>query len=105
MSIIHGTYKHGRVELDSPVDWPEGVRVEILSAAGTNGREDDDEDFGMDERDWPTTKEGIEALIARMDACEPVQYSEEDLARIEAAQKWIDDFTRAAVARDMGLQT
>ena len=103
MSIVHGTYKSGHIELDSPVDWPEGARVEILSAFGTNGRED--EDFGMDERDWPTTKEGIEALIARMDAREPVQYSADDLKRIEEAHQWFGDYTRAAVAKDMGLES
>ena len=101
MSIVHGTYKSGHIELDSPVDWPEGAKVEILPFQVDERHED----YGMNERNWPTTKEGIEALIAHMDACEPVQYSPEDLARIEAAQKWIDDFTRAAVARDMGLQT
>lgn len=103
MSIIHGTYKSGHVELDSPVDWPEGARVEILPSSPTNECEDD-EDYGMDEQDWPTTKEGIEELIARMDAREPVEYSAEDLERIEAAHKWFGDYTRAAVARDMGLE-
>lgn len=103
MSIIHGTYKHGHVELDSPVDWPEGVRVDILSPSPIDKCEYD-VDYGMDERDWPTTKEGIEELIARMEAREPVEYSAEDLERIEAAHKWFGDYTRAAVARDMGLE-
>lgn len=103
MSIIHGTYKCGHVELDSPVDWPEGARVDILPPSSTIER-DNDEEYGMDERDWPTTKKGIEELIGRMDAREPVEYSAEDLERIAAAHKWFGDYTRAAVARDMGLE-
>ncbi|MBC7855663.1 MAG: hypothetical protein IAF94_19705 [Pirellulaceae bacterium] len=104
MNVIHGTYKSGHVELDTPVDWPEGVRVEILSPSSRSKSCEDCGDFGMDERDWPTTKEGIEELIARMDAREPVEYTAEDLKRIEEANKWIGDYTRAAVARDMGLE-
>ena len=104
MSIIHGTYKSGHVELDSPVDWPEGVRVDILPSSLNCEGAENDEDYGMDERDWPTTKEGIEELIARMDAREPVEYSDKDLAEIEAARKWFGDCSRAAVARDMGLE-
>lgn len=105
MSIIHGTYKSGHVELDSPVDWSEGVRVEVLSPAGE--KEDssavDPEQFGMSDADWPTTKEGIAALIAEWNAMEPLELTPEDEREIEAAQKWMDDYSRAAVAKDMGL--
>ncbi len=105
MSIIHGTYKHGHVELDSPVDWPEGVRVGILSPKEVeeNLDKNGDEPLGMTDADWPTTKEGIEALIAEWNAMEPLALTPEDEAEIEAAQKWIDDYSRAAVAKDMGL--
>jgi hypothetical protein len=105
MSIIHGTYKSGHVELDTPVDWPEGARVGILSPP----REEETslaavpEQFGMSDADWPTTKEGIAALIAEWNAMEPLELTPEDEKEIEAAQKWIDNYSRAAVAKDMGL--
>ncbi len=105
MSIIHGTYKSGHVELDSPVDWPEGVRVEILPPAleEENHVACAPETFGMSDADWPTTKEGIAALIAEWNAMEPLELTPEDEAEIKSAQKWIDDYSRAAVAKDMGL--
>ncbi len=105
MSIIHGTYKSGHVELDSPVDWPEGARV-VISPTSKNGESDASsprESFGMREEDWPTTKEGIEALIAEWNAMEPLELTSEDEAAIKAAQKWIGDYTKAAVAKEMGL--
>ena len=105
MSIIHGTYKGGHVELDSPVDWPEGARVEILPMS-KNGSADDSaprESYGMREEDWPTTKEGIEALIAEWNAMEPLELTPADEAEIEAAQKWFGDYTKAAIAKQMGL--
>ena len=74
MSIIHGTYKSGHVELDSPVDWPEGVRVAVQPAKNVSAQTPEPcEKFGMSEEDWPTTKEGIEALIAEWNAIEPAQ--------------------------------
>ena len=105
MTIIHGTYKGGHVELDSPVDWPEGVRVGILSPVPEEETSIviDSEPLGMSDAEWPTTKEGIAALIAEWNAMEPLKLTPEDEKEIEAAQKWIDDYSRAAVAKDMGL--
>ena len=53
MSIIHGTYKSGHIELDSPVDWPEGVRVGILSPLQKeeSSMVVDTEPFGMSDAD------------------------------------------------------
>jgi hypothetical protein len=104
MSIIHGTYKHGHVELDSPVDWPEGVRVAIQPTKnGSSQTPELGEKFGMSEEDWPTTKEGIEALIADWNAIEPMEMTPEEQAEFEAAQRVIGDYTKQAVAREMGL--
>lgn len=105
MSTIHGTYKSGHVELDTPVDWPEGVRVEVMppanNAADRAGEQR--EKFGMSEEDWPTTKEGIEALIAEWNDIEPMETTPQEQAEFAAAQKAIGDYTKQAVAREMGL--
>lgn len=68
------TFRHGQIEFDSGVDWPEGTRVEILPI----------ESVGMNEADWPTTQEGIAALLKRMDECEPLEMSDTAYATWEA---------------------
>lgn len=89
MSIIHGTYKSGHVELDTPVDWPEGVRVEIfpMSKNGSDQYSPHRGSYGMREEDWPTTKEGIEALNAEWNSIEPLEFTPEELAEIEANRR------------------
>ncbi len=72
MSTIHGTYHAGRVELDSPVDWPDGHRVEVIDPSR--------EQVGRSEEDWPDTPEGREALVARFDAIGPIDFTREEPA-------------------------
>ncbi len=72
MNALHGTIKNGQIILDAPPTLPEGTRVEVLpieAAAPT---------LGMREEDWPTTPEGIGALLARMDQVEPDWLSPDD---------------------------
>jgi len=71
MNAIVGTVKNGRVEVEAPVDWPEGspVRVEL----GLNGHAQDDDDR-------PETPEEIEAKIRRLEAIEPWMTLEEEAA-------------------------
>ncbi len=65
MNALQGTIKNGHIILDAPAALPEGTRVEVLPIEG--GRPT----LGMREEDWPTTPEGIAALVARMDQVEP----------------------------------
>jgi len=51
------TFRKGRVELTSPVDWPEGTAVEVIPLQ---------QRIGMTEDDWPTTADGIQSLLNRM---------------------------------------
>lgn len=72
MSVIHGTYRDGKIIPDNPpADWPEGKRVVI-------GEAPDELDVGMREEDWPTTPEGIAAWIARVDQLQPFLTPEEE---------------------------
>jgi hypothetical protein len=72
MNALHGTIKNGQVVLDVPAAFPEGTRVEVLPVEVTRPT------LGMCEEDWPTTPEGIAALVARMDQVEPGWLSAEE---------------------------
>ena len=72
MIAIQGTFKNGQIVLDNPVGLREGTRVEVLPIEARQPT------VGMKEEEWPTTAEGIAALLARMDASEPGWLSPED---------------------------
>lgn len=72
MNSLQGTMKNGQIVLDAPASLPDGTRVEVLPIEGTPAT------LGMREEDWPTTAEGITALLARMDQVEPGWLSPED---------------------------
>ena len=79
-----GVYRAGKIEINDLVDWPEGTEV-------VSERRDEllaDEDDG-----WPTTKEGIEEMIRRWDAAEPVQLAPAEEAEWEAARAAIKEYT------------
>ncbi|MBI4602171.1 MAG: hypothetical protein HY721_09445 [Planctomycetes bacterium] len=76
MRSAYGTYHKGRVELDSPVDWPEGARVAISPA---------EPGIGLRESDWPDSVATRCALAARLDSLEPLELTAADEAEIAAA--------------------
>ena len=117
MGTIYGTYHDGRVELDAPVDWPDGVRVGIEPIAGRS------------EDDWPDTIEGREALIARfdsipplevewpaesaeerdrqialLDSLEPLRFTPEEEADLASFRAEVREVTLRAVRKQMGLE-
>jgi hypothetical protein len=107
MEGIDGTYRDGRIELEGPVDWPEGARVTIVPHA------DESEPAGTklpsvrlpDGKilDWSDTPEFRAALIAQMDSREPVQLTAEEEAEWRAAHAWIGNYSLQAVRHEMGL--
>jgi len=100
--MIKGVYRNGHVELTKPVDWPEGYEVDVLPHQ-TNGDEPPKEKWGMDESEWPTTPEGIEALIARMDSREPLELTPEEERKWNEGLRWFDEVSRGAMRKQMGL--
>src|SRR5262249_6825812 len=72
MISLLGTLKNGQIVLDAPPPLPDGTRVEVLPIESVRPG------LGMREEDWPTTPEGIDALLARMDQIEPGWLSPED---------------------------
>jgi hypothetical protein len=79
MNALQGTIKNGQIVLDAPATLPEGTRVEVLPLERTEPT------LGMREEDWPTTPEGVAALLARMEQVEPGWLSPEDDAAWRAA--------------------
>jgi hypothetical protein len=94
MNVGRGTYTHGRIELDTSVDWPEGcsVLVEPVMPA---------EKIGIDESEWPDTPEKLADWLAWFDSFEPVELTPDDEAEIAAARAAVRDATLAAVQRRM----
>jgi hypothetical protein len=95
MNEVHGTYHGGRVDLDSPVDWPDGVRVTVLAKH---------EDFGLSEEDWPDTAQEWTELARKWLALEPPDLVPEDEVEIEAARQSVRDVTLKAVRKQMGIE-
>jgi hypothetical protein len=79
MNALQGTIKNGHIILDVPAVLPEGTRVEVLPIDESRPT------LGMREEDWPTTPEGIAALLERMEQGEPGWLSPEDDAAWRAA--------------------
>ncbi len=88
MSRVLGTYRDGRIVLDSTVDWPDGARVAIVAPA---------------EPEEPDSPEARAEWLARVDAVQPLELSPEDEAEIAAARAAVRQASLEAVRRQMGL--
>jgi hypothetical protein len=80
MNAIKSAVRNGKVSVEVPQDWPEGceVLIEPLPAGSA---------MGMREEDWPTTPEGIAALLKRWDEHEPLEMTPEEEAQWQEARK------------------
>jgi len=95
MIAITGTVKNGQVILDAPGELSDGTRVEVLPVPVTRPT------LGMREEDWPTTPDGIAALLARMDRVEPGWLSTEDEAAWRTALREQKDHEKALFFEDV----
>lgn len=84
------------------MNWPEGFEVDVLPHE-PNGDTASEEKWGMHESEWPTTPEGIEALIARMDSREPVELTPEEERKWNEGLRFFGEYTREQVRKQMGL--
>ncbi len=94
MNALQGTVRNGQIVLDEPADLPEGTRVEVVPVEA--GRPA----LGMREDDWPTTSEGIGALLARMDEVQPAWLSPEEDAAWRAALRAQKEIEKARFFED-----
>jgi hypothetical protein len=80
VTAITGTWKNGRIILDSPTDWPDGCRVIIEPVP-------EGEILGLREEDWADTPEAIAEWLRWYDALEPLVMTPEEDAKWQAARK------------------
>jgi hypothetical protein len=98
MQKAFATYRSSRLELDGPVDWPEGTRLEVRPTKGAPRRKSrnltrpsqtsfiealqsqDPDRIGLDESQWPQTRAEMEAWEKWFDSPEPVMTPEEQVA-------------------------
>jgi hypothetical protein len=96
MDEISGTYRDGQVFLDSPVDWPNGARVAVVShSAG----------IGMREEDWPTDAAGIQRLVDHFNNFEPVELTDEEEREWMEWRAAVKQYTLDGVRKQMGLSS
>jgi hypothetical protein len=112
MNEVFGIYRDGHVELESIVDWPNGLSVAIvpqLAAPSSSGPNPPGTRLPLVERPdgtlmpWSDTPEFRAALLAQMDAREPLELTPEEEARWQADRQSTKEYTLAAVRREMGL--
>jgi hypothetical protein len=72
---LTGTWKDGQIQLDQPVDWPEGRRVVITPQETQEG-----EWLGITEEEWPRTPEALADWLKWLDSIEPIEMTPEEEA-------------------------
>lgn len=96
MFEVSGTYQDGVFVPKTPVDLPNGTEVELRVEPRPPFRM-------MREEEWPTTPEGIAALLERWKEHEPPVLTPEDEARIAAWRAEMKRYNIEAVRKQMGL--
>ena len=84
MNAILGMVKNGRVEVDAPVDWPEGSPVRVNLELNGHVKYDDD--------DSPETPEEIDAWLEWFHSLEPIVMSPEEEAAWAADRRRQKEF-------------
>lgn len=80
MAVIHGTVRSGVVVPDSPVELPEGTRVQIRPAA-------DADQIGIPEEEQGDDPESIAAWVAWANQLEPLVLTDEEREQWRKAQE------------------
>lgn len=94
---VTGVFRNGRVELSTPAGWTDGMQVVVtpvpVPASDAAVPSDGDPPFKMmREEDWPTTPEGIAALLERWKQHEPLIFTPEEKAQIAADREWFKQY-------------
>ena len=98
MSTVKATWKNGQVQLDQPVDWPEGRRLVVAADSG------EDIDF-MTEEEQSDDPEAIERWIAELRALPAPTMTPEEEADLMAWRKKVKEFNLEAMRRQMQEDT
>ena len=93
VTVIQAIVRDGRVEASAPADWPEGTQVAIEPL-----RQDS---IGMREEDWPTSADGIAAMLERWDKLEPLEMTAEEEADLDAWRQKMKEYSIANMNRSI----
>jgi len=80
MTTIKAIVRNGRIEVDKPIDLPDGTELTIPIP-------DPLECPGIRDEDWSDTPEAIEAWIRWYDSLEPVEFTPAERSAWEAARR------------------
>ena len=89
MSLIvaRGTIQHGQIEMNEPIDLPDGSKVTVQVAISKEA--DDSED------DWDNSPEGIADWLRWYQSLEPLIFSPEEEKDTAAWLKRLDQYSAA----------
>lgn len=90
--LMKGVVRNGRVEVDEPINLPDGTEVTITGHA--NGKF-----AGIPDNDRPMTPDEITQTLAAMARVEPFDMSDEERAQANAWEKKVNDYTIANMDR------
>lgn len=73
--LLRGVIRHGRVEVDEPIDWPEGTGVVVTPEAVVSDNEE------------PMPPDEIARILAAMQLLQPLEIPEETAADLDAWER------------------
>jgi hypothetical protein len=88
MNAIKATWRDGRIIPLDPVDWPDGTELLVEPVP-------DGQTIGIREEDWPTTPEAIEEWLRWYDSLEPLIFTPEEEAALEADRQARKEYEKA----------
>jgi len=106
MLEITSEFRDGVFVPDSPVELPRGTKARIQIPDPNTTRSDHEADLPFQmlrEEDWPTTPEGIAALLERWKEHQPPIYVPGEEAELKAWRAEMKRFNIEAVRKQMGL--
>ena len=80
MNTIKAIVRKGRLEVDEPIDLPDGTELTIPIPFQP-------ETLGTREEDWSDSPEAVDAWLRWYDTLEPLEFTPEERAAWEAARK------------------
>lgn len=79
MSTIRATVRNGRIEVDGPIDLPDGTELTIPIP--------DSPRLGLQDEKWSDSPEAIEAWIRWYDSLEPLEFTPQERTAWDAARR------------------
>ncbi len=95
MDIIKATVRSGRLELDTPPDWPEGTEV-LIEPMNSRG-----ERIGIEESEWSDDPASLADWEAWIQTIEPLEFTPEESERMTTFNNQMRQYNLDAVRRQM----